>query len=71
MKIKIAEWGTPKNIKKRKRKKKKKTSSVFQLQSTPKAYINIINVLSRTWSHSCKHFVAKLGTAGIFSFLIF
>jgi hypothetical protein len=23
-------------------------------------------VLSPTWSRSCKHFVAKLGTAGIF-----
>ncbi len=29
--------------------------------------IHIINVLLTTWSHSCKHFVAKLGTAGIFS----
>ncbi len=28
--------------------------------------IYIINVLSPTWSRSCKHFVAKLGTAGIF-----
>jgi hypothetical protein len=23
-------------------------------------------VLSPTWSHGCKHFIAKLGTAGIF-----
>ncbi len=28
--------------------------------------VYIINVLSPTWSCSCKHFVAKLGTAGIF-----
>jgi hypothetical protein len=28
--------------------------------------IVIIIVLSPTWSRSCKHFVAKLGTAGIF-----
>jgi hypothetical protein len=30
-------------------------------------FIYIINVLSPTWSRSCKHFVAKLGTAGIFN----
>ena len=29
-------------------------------------HIYIINVLSQTWSRSCKHFVAKLGKAGIF-----
>jgi hypothetical protein len=27
--------------------------------------IYIINVLLPSWSRSCKHFVAKLGTAGI------
>jgi hypothetical protein len=38
--------------------------------ATKRPPIYIINVLSRTWSRSCKHFVAKLGTAGILSFLI-
>jgi hypothetical protein len=32
----------------------------------PPSKIYIINVLSPAWSRSCKHFVAKLGTAGIF-----